>query len=197
MPEPEGEPFGAPIDPSVSAQILDANLSPDGRRVTAQYLYRSGHTPTPKETADAVAAEHFGIAAFWFGSLAGATNTDGQWHAIDISGGGMTGDQSVATQTVDGLNLAVECLIQAKVWIETETPGTGAEQVAIQLDETAIGGTADVRGLVAITTGETMALAAYDGWLSAGTTIKAAYKSSTANTIKPSSYLTVILTPVK
>jgi len=143
-------------------------------------------------------AGHFGIAAFYFGSLSGAMQTDGAWHTVTTSGGGMTGDQSVASASNSGLTLAVDCLVQVKVWVECQAAGSGAERVAIQLDESAYITTngVRVRGQIQLLPNQTTMFAAYDGWLSAGAILNVVSASTIDNTIQPTSYVTVILTPV-
>jgi len=58
----------------------------------------------------------------------------------------VTGDQSVATVEGNRLRLAVEAVMQVKLWAQFAAAGTGAEEAGIQLDQTAYGQSMAIRG---------------------------------------------------
>jgi hypothetical protein len=134
--------------------------------------------------------------AFYFASLSGAVLGDSVWHALTPTGGGITGNNTLAAEVPSGLKLAIDAVVQVKVWTEFAAAGDGSAEVGIMLNETAIGAGATVRGQMRLLTGATTVTAVYDGWLSARTIIGAVASAEVATTVQGTSYITAVITPI-
>ena len=131
------------------------------------------------------------VPSFWFGSLA-ASDLTGSWSPLPIASGGMTGNPDSATADTTGLTLNVEAVVQLRLWVEFADPGTGDQQIALQITET---GTPRLRGQSQLVMNQTMMMTAYDGWLNPGVLISPAGFTSAAGSLLGTSYITAIVTP--